>query len=48
MKNLPIMTWIRFGVWLVIGLVLYFFYGYRHSRFGPQGTAGRADALREG
>jgi APA family basic amino acid/polyamine antiporter len=34
MKNLPIETWIRFGVWLAIGLVLYFSYGYRHSRFG--------------
>jgi amino acid transporter len=34
MKNLPVATWIRFGVWLAVGLVLYFFYGYRHSRFG--------------
>jgi APA family basic amino acid/polyamine antiporter len=36
MKNLPLATWIRFGVWLAIGLVLYFFYGYRHSRFGSK------------
>ena len=32
MMNLTIATWLRFGVWLVLGLVLYFGYGYRHSR----------------
>jgi len=32
MVNLPRITWIRFGVWLAAGLVLYFVYGYRHSR----------------
>ena len=31
MWQLPTVTWIRFGVWLVIGLVLYFTYGYTHS-----------------
>jgi len=39
MRNLPLATWIRFGVWLAIGLVLYFFYGYRHSRFGSRSAA---------
>ncbi len=28
-------TWVRFGVWLVIGLVLYFTYGRRHSLLNP-------------
>jgi APA family basic amino acid/polyamine antiporter len=32
MFKLPLVTWIRFGVWLAIGAVLYFSYGYRHSR----------------
>ncbi len=32
MKGLPRQAWERFGIWLAIGLVLYFFYGYRHSR----------------
>src|SRR5206468_12638335 len=31
MWQLPTITWIRFGIWLVIGLVLYFAYGYSHS-----------------
>jgi basic amino acid/polyamine antiporter, APA family len=31
MKGLPDSAWERFGIWLVIGLVLYFAYGYRHS-----------------
>ncbi len=32
MKGLPRQAWERFGVWLVIGLLLYFVYGYRHSK----------------
>jgi APA family basic amino acid/polyamine antiporter len=31
MLQLPRVTWIRFGVWLGIGLVFYFLYGYWHS-----------------
>ena len=32
MLQLPTITWKRFGIWLVLGLVLYFLYGVRHSR----------------
>jgi APA family basic amino acid/polyamine antiporter len=32
MKGLPTVAWYRFGWWLLIGLVLYFAYGYWHSR----------------
>ncbi|WP_129717777.1 amino acid permease [Pedobacter sp. SYP-B3415] len=32
MCELGISNWIGFGIWLVIGLVIYFMYGYRHSK----------------
>jgi APA family basic amino acid/polyamine antiporter len=32
MLGLPRTAWERFAAWLVIGLALYFAYGYRHSR----------------
>jgi basic amino acid/polyamine antiporter, APA family len=32
MKDLPVATWIRFVIWLVVGLLIYLFYGYRNSR----------------
>jgi len=31
MFQLPRITWIRFGIWLLLGLVIYFLYGYRNS-----------------
>lgn len=32
MLFLPSLTWIRFGAWTCIGLLVYAFYGHRHSR----------------
>ena len=31
MLSLPPITWIRFGIWLALGLVIYFIYSRRHS-----------------
>jgi basic amino acid/polyamine antiporter, APA family len=32
MSGLPTHAWERFGIWLAVGLILYFAYGYRNSR----------------
>src|SRR5260221_7348511 len=32
MRGLPHQAWERFGIWLAIGLVLYFTYGFTHSK----------------
>jgi APA family basic amino acid/polyamine antiporter len=32
MLGLPVDTWLRFGLWLLIGLAVYWLYGVRHSR----------------
>lgn len=32
MTSLPVSTWIRLGVWTIIGLAIYFFYGIKHSK----------------
>ncbi|WP_274385278.1 amino acid permease [Streptosporangium soli] len=39
MLNLPVETWLRFVVWMLIGVALYFLYGRRHSRVGLEGTS---------
>lgn len=32
MLGLPWVTWIRFGLWLAVGMLVYFSYGFRRSR----------------
>ena len=45
MFSLPAENWMRLGVWLVIGLIIYFGYGRRHSSLRPAGrTAGDSPA----
>jgi APA family basic amino acid/polyamine antiporter len=36
MLFLPVLTWLRLILWLVLGLIIYYFYGYRHSVLGKQ------------
>jgi basic amino acid/polyamine antiporter, APA family len=42
MTELGITNWTRFGLWLIVGLVLYFFYGYSHSRLSHPKETGPA------
>jgi basic amino acid/polyamine antiporter, APA family len=42
MANLPVETWVRFLVWMAVGVLLYTVYGRRHSRFSAESN--RADA----
>ncbi len=39
MTELGLTNWIRFGIWLAIGLVLYFAYGVRHSKLAQRTAA---------
>ncbi|HEY4839464.1 MAG TPA: amino acid permease, partial [Candidatus Acidoferrales bacterium] len=41
MTGLTVITWIRFIVWLGLGLIVYFVYSRRHSEFAP-GNEGAA------
>jgi APA family basic amino acid/polyamine antiporter len=41
MKGLPRQAWERFGIWLAIGLALYFVYGYRNSTLRRENDATR-------
>jgi basic amino acid/polyamine antiporter, APA family len=36
MFELPRVTWIRFFVWMFVGLILYFLYGFRRSHVGKK------------
>jgi len=37
-------SWYRFGIWLLVGMVVYLSYGYRHSRLKNRGGPGSPEA----
>ncbi|HEX8127717.1 MAG TPA: amino acid permease [Pyrinomonadaceae bacterium] len=44
MTELGITNWTRFGLWLIVGLVLYFLYGFGHSKLShPPTTTGATE-----
>ncbi|HVG86467.1 MAG TPA: amino acid permease [Vicinamibacterales bacterium] len=45
MLSLPVLTWVRFLVWLDIGLLIYWFYGRTHSPLSDQQEAAKRTPL---
>jgi APA family basic amino acid/polyamine antiporter len=43
MLSLPIETWLRFVIWLAVGLLIYFFYSVSHSRLRRGLDAGETE-----
>jgi len=39
MLGLPLETWVRFVVWLIVGLALYYFFGRKHSALRAEAKA---------
>jgi len=37
MTELGYTNWLRFLIWLAVGLIVYFTYSYKHSRMGKRG-----------
>ncbi len=48
MAFLPPLTWIRFAVWLVLGLIVYFSYSMHHSKLAPGNAQGKRRHKRKG
>jgi basic amino acid/polyamine antiporter, APA family len=45
MLNLTVLTWIRFLAWMVLGVIVYFAYGKRHSLLGKRIREENADSV---
>jgi amino acid transporter len=45
MLNLPVITWVRFLVWLDIGILIYWFYGRTHSPLADAGERSRRSTI---
>ena len=44
MTYLDAITWVRFGIWLALGLAIYGLYGYRHSELRNEGSGAESTA----
>lgn len=45
MSELHVTNWMRFGIWLLAGLTLYFLYSYDYSKLNAEGTTGRNNLM---
>ena len=45
MLGLPWVTWVRFGLWLALGLAIYFWYGFMKRSSSARGTLNGAGRL---
>ena len=45
MISLTVMTWVRFLVWLDLGMVIYWFYGRTHSQLANKAEAAARSGL---
>ncbi len=44
MTELGVTNWIRFGVWLLVGMVIYFLYGHKHSHLNRAAAEAESNA----
>ncbi|KAA9162374.1 amino acid permease [Amycolatopsis acidicola] len=47
MLNLTVLTWLRFVVWMVVGVIVYFAYSRRHSLLGKRNAEATAGEVSE-
>ena len=47
MAQLPWLTWVRFMIWLFVGLIIYFLYGAKHSDLSHECTSSGQDRNRQ-